>query len=102
MQLVTTSLRNNADIGKVKYNLTKHHTMKTSTLIKHHAMKMYWRSGDTNPRILNLGTRWRYVVSFTPRPLYPHTHWIEGLSGPQSCSGGGGEEKNLIILLAGN
>jgi hypothetical protein len=23
------------------------------------------------PRILNLGTRWRYVVSFTSRPLYP-------------------------------
>jgi len=23
------------------------------------------------PRILKLGTRWRWVVSFTPRPLYP-------------------------------
>jgi len=28
-----------------------------------------WRSGDIAPRILNLGTRWRCVVSFTRRPL---------------------------------
>jgi len=27
-------------------------------------------SGDTAPRILNLGTKWRWVVSFTPRSLY--------------------------------
>jgi hypothetical protein len=27
-------------------------------------------SGGTAPRILDLGTRWRWVVSFTPRPLY--------------------------------
>jgi len=34
-------------------------------------MKTYWEIGGINPRILNLGTRWRWVVSFTPRPLYP-------------------------------
>jgi hypothetical protein len=28
-------------------------------------------SGGIDPRILDLGTRWRWVVSFTPRPLYP-------------------------------
>jgi hypothetical protein len=27
-------------------------------------------SGDTVPCILNIGTRWRWVVSFTPRPIY--------------------------------
>jgi hypothetical protein len=27
-------------------------------------------SGGIAPRILDLGTRWRWVVSFTPRPLY--------------------------------
>jgi hypothetical protein len=32
-------------------------------LIKHHAMKMYWRVE------VQLGTRWRWVVSFTPRLL---------------------------------
>jgi hypothetical protein len=28
-------------------------------------------SGDIAPPILDLGNRWRWVVSFTPRPLYP-------------------------------
>jgi hypothetical protein len=38
-------------------------------------------NGGINPRILNLGARWMWVVSFTPRPLYPQgkttsgTHW---------------------------
>jgi hypothetical protein len=34
-------------------------------------MKGCWGSGGIAPRILNLGTRWRWVVSFTPKPLYP-------------------------------
>jgi hypothetical protein len=29
-------------------------------------------SGSTVPNILNLGTRWKCVASFTPRPLYLH------------------------------
>jgi hypothetical protein len=33
-------------------------------------MKTYWGSGGIAARILDLGTRWRSVVSFTPRPLY--------------------------------
>jgi hypothetical protein len=41
------------------------------------------------PRIHDLGTRWRWVVSFTPRPLYlrergPGTHWIGGWVGPRA------------------
>jgi hypothetical protein len=28
-------------------------------LTKHHAIKAYWGSGGTAPRILDLGTRWR-------------------------------------------
>jgi hypothetical protein len=40
-------------------------------LNKHHAMKTYWGNGGMAPLILDLGTRWRWVVSFTPRPLYP-------------------------------
>jgi hypothetical protein len=37
--------------------------------------------------ILNLGTRWGWVVSFMPQPLYtwgrvPSTHWIAGWVGP--------------------
>jgi len=33
-------------------------------------MKTYWGNEDTALRVLNLGTRWRLVVSFTSRPLY--------------------------------
>jgi hypothetical protein len=40
-------------------------------LTKHHAMNAYWGSGVIAPRILDPGTRWRWVVSFTHRPLYP-------------------------------
>jgi hypothetical protein len=62
-------------------------------------MKAYWGSGGIAPLILDLGTRWRWVVSFTPRPLYPQgkSPWYplnRRLGGPQSRSRRGGEEKN--------
>jgi hypothetical protein len=46
-----------------------------------------WGSGSIGPLILNLGTRWKWVVSFTLRPLYPAKratgiHWIGGWVGP--------------------
>jgi hypothetical protein len=58
-------------------------------------MKAYWGSGCIAPRIVDLGTRWRWVVSFTPRPLYPQgrSPWYpldRRLGGPQSRSGRGG------------
>jgi len=37
---------------------------------KHHAMKTYWGSGIIVPRILDLGTRWRWVLNFTHWPIY--------------------------------
>jgi hypothetical protein len=66
-------------------------------------MKTYWGSGDIAPRILDLGTRWRWVVSFTPRPLYPQetSPWYpldRRLGEPQSLSGRGDEEKNSQSL----
>jgi hypothetical protein len=39
--------------------------------VKQNAMKKYWRNGGIAPRILDLSTRWRWVASFTPWPLYP-------------------------------
>jgi hypothetical protein len=56
-------------------------------------------SGGIAPRILHLGTRWRWVVGFTPRPLYPQgeTPWYPldmRLAGTQSRSGRGGKKKN--------
>jgi hypothetical protein len=45
--------------------------------------------GGIAPRILDFGTRWRWVVSVTPRQLYPRerapgTHWIGGWVGPRA------------------
>jgi hypothetical protein len=63
---------------------------------EYHAMKAYGRSGDIAPRILDLGTKWRWVVSFTSRPLYLHgkSPWYPlDRSMPQSRSGRG-DEKN--------
>jgi hypothetical protein len=62
-------------------------------------MKAYWGSENIAPLILYLGTRWRRVVSFTRRPLYPQgkSLWYpldRRLGGVQSRSGRGGEEKN--------
>jgi hypothetical protein len=56
-----------------------------------------WRYSSA---FLDLGTKWRGVVSFTPRPLYPRgknpLHPLHRrLSGPQSRTGRCGEEKNL-------
>jgi hypothetical protein len=46
-------------------------------------------SGGIASHILELGTRWRWVVSFIPRPLYPRerapgNHWIGGWVGPRA------------------
>jgi len=46
--------------------------------------------GDTAPRILNIDTRWKSMVSFTAWPLYPlrdkgpRTHSIGGWVGPRA------------------
>jgi len=34
-------------------------------------MNTYYRSGGIVPLIVILGARWRWVVSFMLRPLYP-------------------------------
>jgi hypothetical protein len=60
-------------------------------------MKAHWWS--TGIRIIDIGTRLSWVVSFTPWPLYPHgrSPWyplVRRPCGPQCRSGRGGEEKN--------
>jgi len=52
-------------------------------------MKNYWGSGGIAPRIRDLGSRWRWVVKFTTRPLYPQGRSLcyalyRRLGGPQS------------------
>jgi hypothetical protein len=53
-------------------------------------MMVYWRIGSIAPLIFYLGTRWRWVASFTSRPLYPRerapgTRWIGGWVDPTAC-----------------
>jgi hypothetical protein len=58
-----------------------------------------FRSGRT--LILNLGTRWGWVVSVTPRPRFtsgertPGTHWIGSWMGPRAGLDGGARRKIL-------
>jgi hypothetical protein len=56
-----------------------------------------WRYSST---VLDLVTKWRWVVSFTPLPLYPGGNWRRypldrKLGGPQSRYRRYREEKNL-------
>jgi hypothetical protein len=48
-----------------------------------------WGSGGIAPRVLNLGARWTWAISFTSRPLYPRCTYDRWLGGPQSWSGRG-------------
>jgi hypothetical protein len=57
-------------------------------------------SGCIDPHFFHLGTSWRWVVNFTPRPLYPRGKsprypLDRRLGGPQSQSGRFGEMKIL-------
>jgi hypothetical protein len=66
---------------------------------EHHAKKAYWGSGSIASHILDLATRWRWVVCFTPQPIYSQekSPWYpldRRLGGPQSRSVRGGEQKN--------
>jgi hypothetical protein len=77
-------------LGKIKLSLW---------LTAHHTMKTYWGSGCIAPHILWPRHQMGWVVSFTPRPLYPQekSTWYpldRRLGGLRSPSGRGGEEKN--------
>jgi hypothetical protein len=76
-------------------------------LTKHNVMKIYWRTGGIAPPILHLCTRWKWTVSFMPRPLYPQGKsprypLDRRLGGPQSRSGHGGEEEKSQRAPVGN
>jgi hypothetical protein len=73
-------------------------------MTEHHLMKVCFGSRGIAPLILDLITGWRWVVSFTPRPLYlqwksPWYPLDKRLGGPQSQSERGGEERNFQPLL---
>jgi hypothetical protein len=73
-------------------------------LTKYHAMKTCWRRGGIAPHILNLGTKWRWVVcqlhvpaALSPEksPRYPLDR---RLGGTQSQSEGSGKDKKFDHL----
>jgi hypothetical protein len=62
-----------------------------------------WGSGVIAPRIPNMYTKWRWMVSFTTRPLYPQgkspCYPLDmRLGEPQSWSGRSGEEEKTPSL----
>jgi len=84
----------NFSMNKSRYKMIK----LSLCLNKHYAMKTYRRSGGIAPRI-DFRTTWRWVVSFTIRPLYPqgksprYSLYMR-LCGTHSQSRHDGEEKN--------
>jgi hypothetical protein len=58
----------------------------TNQALRHEGV---WGSGCIDPHFLDIGTTWRWVVSFTPRPLYPGerapgTRYIRGWVDPRT------------------
>jgi hypothetical protein len=81
-------------VGSVPICLSTEHTTRKVEIYSHSCPCFYmtWRrkwSGGTAPCI-PLGTKWRWVASFTLHPLYPHggkatdTHWIGGWVHPKA------------------
>jgi hypothetical protein len=68
------------------------------------AIKINNNNNNSEPHELQLGISWRWVVSFTNRPLYPReknppTHWIVGWVGPRI--GPDDVERRRILTLQG-
>jgi hypothetical protein len=81
---------------KLSLCLNKHHTMKTYLLFNNApSHKTYWGSGGIVPPIRKLSTRWRRVVSLTPRPLRPLYLLYRRLGGTQIQSGRSGTDKKF-------
>jgi len=86
---------NNEEIRFILRIINVHFYLKVKGIFvptpKNHAMKTYLGSGGTDPPILNLGTRWRWVFSFTHRPLCPRYPLDMRMGRPQNRS------KNTLI-----
>jgi hypothetical protein len=68
-------------------------------LTEHHSIKAYWGMEVQLHSFFDLGTRCRWVVNFTPLPLYPQGKSLlypldRRLGGPQNRSERGGEGQN--------
>jgi len=59
-------------------------------------------NGGIAPRILNSIARWRWVVSFTHRPLYPCTPWKVGWMGSGASLDAMAMRKDPSLALTSN
>jgi len=83
---------------KISLCLTKYHALKTSCAYYEDVRG----SGVIALCILNLDTRWRWMVTFTSLPLYPwgrapSTHWIWGWVGPRPSVDVVADKKSLPL-----
>jgi hypothetical protein len=72
---------NRGPLVKVKLSLCL-----TNEVLRHEGV---WGRGCIDPRFLDLGTCWRWVVSFAPQSIFPAeralgTYWIRGWVGPRT------------------
>jgi hypothetical protein len=63
-----------------------------------HAVKAKRGNGSMAPLILDLGSRRRWVVNFTPQEMNPQCTMNRKLGWIHSQSGHFAEEKNLLLL----
>jgi hypothetical protein len=68
---------------------------------KHHSMNTYWGSAGIAPRVLNLGTTWRWLAS-RPGRFTPDTHWIGGWVGTRADLDAVAKKINRTIAPVGN
>jgi hypothetical protein len=89
--------RVSALFAEVSCGCCQHHQISQKGKVSHEGV---WGSGCIDPRFLDLGISWRWVVSFTLRSLYPRGKSLRyrlygRLGGHQSGSGRCGEDKIL-------
>jgi hypothetical protein len=88
-----------------KHNSFKSKSVPVLFFLTEHHMKAYLGSGCIAPRVIDFGTRWSCVVSFTARPLYtqgesPDTHckifWLGNLKGRDRLEDLGASGKKIL------
>jgi len=91
----------NVKFKNITFSYYLQHTVK-GRAVPLHTMKAYGGIRGIAPLILDLSTTWRFVVQFTPWPLYPRNilrrPLNRRLSGPQRGFGQFWRKENLLFL----
>jgi hypothetical protein len=90
------------------HHQTQRLKVKRGKCVPLHAMKAPGGEEEKLLLILNLGTRWGWVVSITPRPPFtpgertPGTHWTGGWVGPRAGLDAEARRKILYLCRGSN